>query len=298
MRTMLLLGAGASRDADIPLAKALTEKVHNRIGANPTQRGTLAALGYVIGVMIADESKSGRNPYEGVDIERAFAAVRLLSQRNMLEVSPFVSAWDPYVSRFDTATWPFDLSKRIQKALLQTPVWNQEVEQVLREAHNTFSGEAPGRVYGSLLKEMQHALRAILLVNEQTDVNYLTPILDLALQQGDLVIATLNYDLTIEEAAKRAAVPLSTGVEELSRTGQLHFGNALIRLLKLHGSINWIRKETRGYLQRADLELDDVPDYTASANVLFNFERAMFLKLLPLPARCGCGGTVFDLLPP
>jgi hypothetical protein len=95
---------------------------------------------------------------------------------------------------------------------------------------------------------------------------YLTPIVDLARKQGELVVATLNYDLTMEEAASRLGVPLSTGVAELSLTGQLEFGEALVKLLKLHGSIDWVRKPMGGYLQRVDLELDTNPTYTATAN--------------------------------
>jgi hypothetical protein len=47
----------------------------------------------VCGVLLADEGARGESPFAGLDVERVFAAVELLAERDSLEASPFVAAW-------------------------------------------------------------------------------------------------------------------------------------------------------------------------------------------------------------
>ena len=62
-------------------------------------------------------------------------------------------------------------------------------------------------------------------------------------RRGGLTVATLNYDRSIEIAAQEAGVPLTTGLQDWLAVGAWIWGETGIRLLKLHGSIDWIRRE-------------------------------------------------------
>jgi hypothetical protein len=59
---------------------------------------------------------------------------------------------------------------------------------------------------------------------------------------GLVTVATLNYDRTIELVGERYDVPVDTGIEAWSKTGSFsaHQLESGIKLLKLHGSIDWI----------------------------------------------------------
>lgn len=52
-------------------------------------------------------------------------------------------------------------------------------------------------------------------------------------------IATLNYDLLVETAAREAGVSLDTGAARWNGGFQWEFDPASVPLLKLHGSLNW-----------------------------------------------------------
>lgn len=53
------------------------------------------------------------------------------------------------------------------------------------------------------------------------------------------MIATLNYDNSIELLAKSQSIPWTTGIDQWSTSGCLDFTEHKLLLLKLHGSIDW-----------------------------------------------------------
>jgi hypothetical protein len=119
---------------------------------------------------------------------------------------------------------------------------------------------------------MLKQLRELVAITPK-DVNYLTPLVE-AGRVNPLTIATLNYDLSIEQSAETAEIACATGVEGWINTGRWDWPSAGIRLLKLHGSINWIWAETQnrpGHLpQRAiflDHELEN--DYNSQPALVF-----------------------------
>jgi hypothetical protein len=56
-----------------------------------------------------------------------------------------------------------------------------------------------------------------------------------------ITIATLNYDLTIEHAAREAEVSLASGVHGWEADEVVTFPDVGVRLIKLHGSVDWVR---------------------------------------------------------
>jgi len=57
-----------------------------------------------------------------------------------------------------------------------------------------------------------------------------------------LTIATLNYDRSIENAAELKGATYDTGIETWLARGEFEWREADLRLLKLHGSIDWVVK--------------------------------------------------------
>jgi hypothetical protein len=100
--TVVLLGAGASQEAGIPMSVAMTSQLVNRIGGGGETHNLASALHYVCGAILAYDAADGKNPLaQPPDVERVFAAIRLLEERRDLEVTPFVASWHPAVDAWD-----------------------------------------------------------------------------------------------------------------------------------------------------------------------------------------------------
>ena len=101
-----------------------------------------------------------------------------------------------------------------------------------------------GALFAQASQDMIESLSKMVWLDDAERVNYLVPLVEQA-QDSVLSIATLNYDNTIELAGEAAEVPVSTGIEEWSQTGQFEKPKSGIELLKLHGSIDWELDENR-----------------------------------------------------
>src|SRR5437763_14374916 len=101
MRDMLLLGAGASFEADVPLAYEMSERIAEEFQQSESIHSHV--LSYVIGGLLFQQGRKGVNPYNGINVEELFNAVQLLAERHNLEVTPFVGAWDEVVDKLDRA---------------------------------------------------------------------------------------------------------------------------------------------------------------------------------------------------
>ena len=83
------------------------------------------------------------------------------------------------------------------------------------------------------------ALKNLVWVENPDKVDYLAPILDVLKRQKSALIATLNYDNSIELLAKSRGVPFTTGIEQWSKSGSFVLPEEGLFILKLHGSIDW-----------------------------------------------------------
>jgi hypothetical protein len=76
-------------------------------------------------------------------------------------------------------------------------------------------------------------------------IDYLAPIL--ASSDSRIQVATLNYDKSIELLAERANMTLDTGVRSWSGGYDWNWDEtARVRLLKLHGSLDWYLHRGQG----------------------------------------------------
>jgi hypothetical protein len=257
-RVAVLLGAGASADAGIPTTVAMTDAIIERMG----QRDHVRLLDFVRYTLQADSA--ARSPSNPVDVERLFASVELLIDRFKQPWSPFVSSWSPGLESFSTGprVRGFDLrsdlrafqeqmSDLIRMAAGQnrwrTPS-GQDIADALAKGLEAALRRARSGDVGGLLdvvrREMLGSLFAVLHIDDPSRVDYLSPLMQLARDQRDLSIATLNYDRSIEEIAQQNGMVCDTGIDTWLKSGSLGWGAGL-KLLKLHGSIDWIVEETR-----------------------------------------------------
>lgn len=235
-KTALLLGAGASVDAGVPASVSMTEELVRRISAARYSHHA-QALNFVCGAIIAHDTAEGRSPYEGLDVERVFAAVRLLAERRDLEVTPFVANWHPAVNAWDRNSVPSFFDKHLAEGLLERRSFNSPQKLITRLIESV-TGEGSGAAYGRLAEAMVHELRALVATTPKQTA-YLAPLAHAAQTPGGLTVATLNYDLSVEQVAGLENVPVSTGITNWIQHRQWRWPAEGIRLLKLHGSIDW-----------------------------------------------------------
>ena len=107
---------------------------------------------------------------------------------------------------------------------------------------NRVSQTGGGRIFQETSRHMIQRLVDMVWIDDVTKTDYLSPLISYA-GKNNLVIASLNYDNAIELAANKANMPLTTGIETWSNTGQFSRPQNGIYLLKLHGSIDWHFKQ-------------------------------------------------------
>lgn len=234
-------------------------------------RHTLAAA-HAVRLRARADERFGR-PVSGaetviVDVERLFAAVDLLIGRFDQPWSPFVSAWSPGLESFaSTGTihrWDIeaDLSG-FERALshLGDPEYRyrsvpHEVNQRLAEGIQRVLmrlGIDLSVLLTDVREEMLRSLFDMLRIEGLDPVKYLSPLIDLAQRQGDLTVATLNYDRSIELLAEGLSVRCDTGIDTWLARGELGWEASGLRLLKLHGSIDWVIESRAGSTARSPL---------------------------------------------
>jgi NAD-dependent SIR2 family protein deacetylase len=252
--TVVLLGAGASAEAGVPTTRKMTVELAKRIsGENWHRRDRVAsALNFVCGALIAHDAAHGNDPFEEPDVERVFAAVEMLAERRTLEVSPFVDAWDPGVDAWDDLTRPRpeNFARQFRRALESGN--DSELTNFLQSLGGSeFGPSRVGTTYTFLGHQMLEKLRELVELTEKK-VDYLRPLVSRGRQNGGLTIATLNYDRGIELAAAAEQVPVETGIASWLESRQWEWPAHGVRLLKLHGSIDW-------FWSRAEAEEGELP---------------------------------------
>lgn len=252
-RTAVLLGAGASRDAGMPLTEELARKILESFDAElleaeprlrKRQQPIVDALHVVYGAMVAHATERRKSALSAVNVERLVSAIRLLRDRRTHEAAPFVASWRPSIESVDAHPLPFR-DEDLREHFSIDSSFNFRVrglaERIAAIAKATFD-QGDGSTFRAL--EDQLLRRICALLSQPTDVTYFKPLIDLAVRQpGGLDITTLNYDLTIETAAKEHTVPVDTGLDRWRPELPLAFEpvDGRINLIKPHGSIDWAR---------------------------------------------------------
>lgn len=122
-----------------------------------------------------------------------------------------------------------------------TPGRKVNLAKAFRDAVNaSLPQDGGGSIFAETADLMTQALIGETWIRSASKVRYLQPILNLYQNQGRLVVATLNYDNSLERMAEQNDVICKTGLEEWTKTGAFAPGVTDFYLLKLHGSIDWV----------------------------------------------------------
>src|SRR5437588_9438752 len=105
MAVVVLLGAGASVDADLPTTVGMIDRLLADFGteaenAAPIHREQMRALRRLLefivhGLRLEASVHSDRGP---VDVETMFEAIETLANRGRLSIAPFIASWHPLVA--------------------------------------------------------------------------------------------------------------------------------------------------------------------------------------------------------
>ncbi len=239
-RVLFLLGAGASAEGGLPLSREITRLALKDLDFEDGRyhrQEISAALRYVCGALIKFDSDRGGVPTDLPDIERLVSAVELLSQRDDLEVSPFVRSWDPSADEIGHARWPLGFERSFRQAL--DGDFHGQLESLLREAIRSEIGTGEREIYGELLLRLVHGLRKWVHIPNHAEFAYLSPLLSTAHRNAGLSICTLNYDLSLEGQAEQLGMTIDTGIQSWGTTEEMKWSDSAVVLLKLHGSVGW-----------------------------------------------------------
>ena len=241
-KPIYLLGAGASCDAGLPMSQDLTTKIGKLIAkTEPIEQspygyepymGLLTQAYYAtLTLLEAGDAYIGRPPRQ-VDIERLFSAAQSLATVSSLEVAPFVQEWrQPFLLYSSPSEWKYFL----QNIKNYDPLtWDAKI-----------NGAPPvpptpsfQRIYGELCERICDALQAALTAHSPEDHSYLSSMFDAS---STTRIATLNYDLGVEQAARGRGLDVDTGITKWRGGLRWRWSDpkANVQLLKLHGSLDW-----------------------------------------------------------
>jgi hypothetical protein len=225
-RVVVLLGAGASKDAGLYLSAELTEKLFEDIEAEK-ETELQRALGLILGSMAFRRGREGKRMNEPVDIEEVLGIAQHLSLRNDHPLAWFVASW--------------------------------------HSALEAIAPDGDGIIFERLIRRSHQVLHSYLRTpDEDTAVKYLAGICRLTqLDQADAPppeVFTLNYDLCVEKALGYERIPFTTGFTEGLWTKAEFEKPDRLRLYKLHGSFGWVRHPETGslYERNEALRRDDI----------------------------------------
>ena len=274
---VVLLGAGASKEAGVPTTFEMTEQLVARLAESQPYSQSTQAINFICGALMAYDAAGGASPYMGLDVERVFTAVELLAERRELEVTPFVASWHQAVDAWDRPSAPSsvgrDISDALAKGLSGGSFYERDIDRALQRFVDAKTATGTGETYRQLQRRMIHELRSLVATHPK-EVAYLAPLVAAGRTSEGITVATVNYDLSIEHAGAREGVNVSTGIEQWDRERRLIWSDG-VRLLKLHGSIDWCWEPVKyeppkGQFPRRRLQkVDDPSDETRDPVVVF-----------------------------
>lgn len=282
MTITVLLGAGASCDAGIPMSLQMTSMLIDGLKGGDQQ-----LIQFVYGGLLMQKAASltaypHRSAKVRIDVEDLFNAAEALGRRHGMDASPFVASWHPLLEQIGRAQPnPNALAQEFANAL--TGKFGGSPTRFAQAILDMTATRDEERRFTSLTNSMTESLEEFLKISDPTVVDYMRPILDLHLSQpGGLVIASLNYDVVVELAGQNAGIPVDDGMGAWNASGVVYPPDAL-RLMKLHGSITWSSDGRDDTIERHGI-LDTRPSHRRPA-VIFGGRNKLradgpFLELL------------------
>ena len=118
MKEIILLGAGASKDAGVPATYEMTERLVKLLERNTSENDQKLnhVFKFVVGGLLMRKGKNGENPFDGINVEDVFNAIDLLANRENLEADSFIGSWHPLVEELDMIRPPKRLVRNIRSS--------------------------------------------------------------------------------------------------------------------------------------------------------------------------------------
>lgn len=251
MPPLILLGAGASVDAGVPHAGAMTSKFLELADSKSlfgNQPYFCKVLRFVVGGLVNQKYIQGYAPEEvRINIEEVFSAIQMLRDREILEAAPFVGNWLAEIADLDRLRPNREIESRLRRAasasersyrqLVSPNIDIQEIFDLIASGM-----KSKGRAFDDTLSWMTNQLRNLTVIqNWDQNGAYYEDFVTNAFSAG-VTVATLNYDNAIEEACLRRKISLDNGLSGWDGLSPLTFSKKALHLLKLHGSILWDRR--------------------------------------------------------
>lgn len=246
-KPVLLLGAGASMDAGLPNAFELTSNVYGRLKSSRPKQAKLFA--YVLSKIVTKQVREGVSPFQPVNVEVAYDALKRLISRDTDVLSEFVYSWDPIT--FDQRSEVDSVS--LVNAIIASLKMSQERSGKFSVTVDTFKARSAAKAMtealdrqavgdiASQLKPYLETLVSCLQPAEPTH-QYIDELVKYS-SRNISMIATLNYDLLLENSARAQSINYDYGLRSWNSRRYVKFHGDNLKIAKLHGSIDWYLKE-------------------------------------------------------
>ena len=247
IKSLFILGAGASADAGLPTANQLMDYIIEDFrSVNSYYGGRFFRVLEYINSSIKKYRSSQEGFYQPIfDIEEVVTILTFLRDREILEVAPFVTQWDKGVLVLDDPDFNSNSNSWVDKLLAENgksfPNRNAFIKAFAEGVRSTSGQASNSGVFQHLLIELYRQMRLRLNLSSNIDLLYLSKLAKFA-QKSSSSICTLNYDKSFETASSAVNISCDTGISNWEKSGLLEFDLNKIKYLKIHGSIDWIRK--------------------------------------------------------
>ena len=235
-------------DAGLPNANQLTEEVYSALSDAKSEDARL--FGLIISKLLVRHVRRGGSPYDPLNIEHVYDALKRFINRDTDVISEFVTGWDAVGSSGTTAfdansfaknmasAFSVDRSRRIDGGITLS-VNERSIIDATDKLQRAFGGEFY-KFQGASLEPFLNILSKILHV-EDNRLSYIREFLNTS-GDGISCIATLNYDRIVEQSLESVGEKYDLGLSQWNQKRFVRFHGQSRKLIKLHGSIDWFTR--------------------------------------------------------
>ena len=209
---VVLLGAGASAPAGVPVAAEMTRRMADALNS-PETIATHRALAVIVGGLQMGAGWETQPIAWDVDIERVMNAAELLATRFDAELAPFVGNWHPVLEELERRAFSQNVKGSFQlppeklpslKSPGEAETFANKVLSQLRSALQStlrlFDRRPDGQLFEILRKQLADNLIKYTWIEDKDKVSYLAPLVQSAAEKT-IPVVTLNYDNSVELCA-------------------------------------------------------------------------------------------------